>query len=81
MWEAMHGTMKGYYEARTRGPDRHLYRLFCFLEREGPGLDRSSIVIICGLSKPHGSAFTEADYTRVRRLGDEYRSRIPRSVV
>lgn len=24
MWEAMHGEMVGYYEARTRGPDRRL---------------------------------------------------------
>ena len=27
MWEAMRGDMRGYYEARTRGPDRRLYRL------------------------------------------------------
>jgi hypothetical protein len=41
MWEAMHGAMRGYYEARTRGPDRRLYRLFCILERRAPGIDRS----------------------------------------
>jgi hypothetical protein len=81
MWEVMHGTMKGYYEARTRGPDRRLYRLFCLLEREAPGLDRPTLVLICGLSKPHRSAFSEADYGRVRALGDEYRRRLPRSVV
>jgi hypothetical protein len=37
MWEVMHGGMAGFYEARTRGPDRRLYRLFCLLEREAPG--------------------------------------------
>jgi hypothetical protein len=74
MWEAMHGSMRGYYEARTRGPDRRLYRLFCLLEQP-------SIVVITGLSKPIGTAFTEADYARVRRLGDEYRRRTPRNVV
>jgi hypothetical protein len=75
MWEAMHGAMRGFYEARTRGPDRRLYRLFCVLEREAPGIDRPSIVVIAGFSKPHGSAFTDADYARVRRLGEEYRRR------
>ncbi len=81
LWEAMHGTMRGYYEARTRGPDRRLYRLFCLLEREAPGLDRPSIVVITGLAKPVGTAFTAADYALVRRLGDEYRRRAPRNVV
>ena len=80
MWEAMHGEMQGYYEARTRGPDRRLYRLFCILEREGPGLDRPSIVLIAGLSKPVGTAFSKADYLAIRKLGDEYRRRVPRSV-
>jgi hypothetical protein len=80
MWQAMHGAMKGYYEARTRGPDRRLYRLFCLLEREAPGLDEPSVVVICGLSKPQGSAFSDADYAQVRRLGDEYLRRTPRSV-
>jgi hypothetical protein len=81
MWEVMHGNMKGYYEARTRGPDRRLYRLFCLLEREVPRLDRPTVVLICGLSKPHSSAFGDADYARVCAFGDEYRGRLPRSVV
>jgi hypothetical protein len=81
MWEAMHGTMRGYYEARTRGPDRRLYRLFCLLERDAPGLSGPTIVIICGLSKPNNSAFTDADYASVRALGSEYAQRQPRNVV
>jgi Txe/YoeB family toxin of Txe-Axe toxin-antitoxin module len=31
-WEAMHGTMAGYYEIRVTGPARAQYRLFCRLE-------------------------------------------------
>jgi hypothetical protein len=80
MWEAMHGAMRGFYEARTRGPDRRLYRLFCILERDPPGLDGPAIVVIGGLSKPVGTAFSDADYAVIRRLGDEYRRRSPRSV-
>lgn len=81
MWEAMHGSMRGFYEARTRGPDRRLYRLFCILERQVPGIARPAIVVITGLSKPNNRAFADADYAAVRRLGDEYRRRSPRSVV
>ena len=77
----MHDEMAGYYEARTRGPDRRLYRLFCVLEREAPGLGRPSIVVIAGLSKPNETAFRPADYALVRDLGNEYRRRAPRSVV
>ncbi len=34
MWEAMHEEMAGFYEARTRGPRKRLYRLFvCSRER------------------------------------------------
>ena len=80
MWEAMHGSMAGFYEARTRGPDRRLYRLFCILDRDVPGLDRPSIVVICGLSKPVGEAMTASQYESVRRLGAEYRKRLPRCV-
>jgi hypothetical protein len=78
MWEAMHGLMGGFYEARTRGPDRRLYRLFCVLEREAPGLHGPSIVVIDGLSKPVGTAITSGDYARIKALGDEYRRRVPR---
>ena len=79
----MHGSMKGYYEVRVMGPGRTLYRVFCLLERDanGLGLGRDSIVAIQGMSKPHGTAFTNADYAAVRQLGSEYRSRKPRSVI
>lgn len=79
-WQAMHGDMAGYYEARTRGARKRLYRLFCLLEREPPGLPGPSLVIVTGMDKPNESAFSDADYRRVRRLGDEYRGRTPRSI-
>lgn len=81
MWEVMHGQMAGYYEARTRGPDRRLYRLFCVLEREAPGLDRPSLVVITGLSKPNETAFRPSDYALILTLGEEYYGRSPRSVL
>jgi hypothetical protein len=83
MWQAMHGSMKGYHEVRIMGPGKTLYRVFCLLERaaDGLGLDNHSIVAIDGMSKPNGTAFSEADYAAVRSLGYEFRARKPRSVV
>jgi hypothetical protein len=79
MWEAMRGEMSGFYEARTRGPDRRLYRLFCILEHEAPGLKGPSVIVVAGLSKPVNSALSPAEYGHVKALGDEYRRRVPRN--
>jgi hypothetical protein len=81
-WEAMHGEMSGFFEVRVDGPQRHHYRLFCVLERDGAdvGLDGPSIVIITGKDKPFRTVLSESDYRQVRSLGDEYRRRSPRCV-
>lgn len=81
-WHVMHGSMKGYHEVRVMGPGKMLYRVFCILERavDGLGLTNHSIVAIDGMSKPNRTAFTEAEYAAVRKLGDEFRDRKPRSV-
>jgi len=46
-WEAMHGKMGGVYEIRVDGPNRHHYRLFCLLERDGAhfGLGGPSLIL------------------------------------
>lgn len=81
-WEAMHGSMNGYYEARTDGEGRQHFRLFCVLEREGAsvGLGGPSLVIITGMRKGFRSTFSDNDYAHVRSLGAEYFKRVPRSV-
>ena len=82
-WEAMHGEMAGTYEVRVDGqPKRTHYRLFCLLERDGAsvGLDGPSVVVIAGKKKPFRTLLSKADYRDVLRLGDEFRSRKPRSV-
>lgn len=79
-WQAMHGTMNGWYEARTKR-GRTLYRLFCLLDRNGPGLPGPSIIIVTGGAKPNETAFSDRFYASVRRLGDEYRASNPRSIV
>jgi hypothetical protein len=81
MWKAMHDDMAGFYEVRVMGPGKRLYRLFCVLERDAPGLGGPSVVAITGLSKANERAFTRKDYTGVRALGAEYRGRSPRSVL
>jgi hypothetical protein len=81
-WEAMHGAMAGYYEVRVDGAQRHHYRLFCVLERDGAqlGLGGPSIVLITGKDKDFRTVLSERDYADVRRLGTEYKARSPRSV-
>lgn len=86
-WEAMHGTMSGYYEIRVTGPGRRHYRLFCLLdngtsaELAERGFDRPQIVVINGMVKPNAALFSDRDYKKhVRKLGDDYRSQLPRPV-
>jgi hypothetical protein len=86
MWEAMHGSMGGYYEVRTQGPGREQFRLFCILDN-GPTemldkleLPRPAIAVITGLRKPVATLFGESEYRGVRELGDRYKSQIPRRI-
>jgi hypothetical protein len=83
MWEAMHDDMTGYFEVRVDGPKRHHYRLFCLLERDGQkvGLGGPSIVLVTGKDKPFRTTLSKGDYADVRALGDEYKARLPRSVL
>jgi hypothetical protein len=78
-WEAMHGEMGGYYEVRVNGPDREHFRLFCLLENDEK-LGAPSLVVLTGAAKPFRTAFSKEEYAAVRRLGEEYRKRTPRSV-
>jgi hypothetical protein len=80
MWEAMHGSMTGYFEVRVGGPKREHFRLFCLLDRDGPGLDRPVIVALTGLRKPFRTTFSETDYAEVRALGDDYKASDPRRI-
>lgn len=82
-WEAMHGDMSGFYEVRVDGPQRHHYRLFCLLERDGGavGLNGPSVVLITGKDKPFMTELSKRDYAEVRALGAEFQKRTPRSVV
>jgi hypothetical protein len=85
-WEAMHGDMNGYYEVRAQGPKREQFRLFCILENaeqvelERRGLPRPAIAVITGMRKPWMTKFSDRDYKKVRRLGDAYKSKSPRSI-
>lgn len=86
-WEAMHGSMSGYYEIRSTGPGRKHYRLFCLLENGAPkelkerGFKLPQIVVIGGMVKPNATKFTDAEYRKkVRAFGEDYLSKLPRPV-
>lgn len=83
-WEAMHGSMTGHHEVRVQGPARGgarlNYRLFCYLDREGPGLPREAIVLLDGRAKALRTALSDADYGSIRALGEQYRGSNPRRI-
>lgn len=85
-WEAMHGTMGGYFEVRASGPGREQFRLFCLLENAEPlelrrrGLSGPAIAVVTGLRKPWRTKFSGRDYSEIRRLGDDHQSNVPRRI-
>jgi hypothetical protein len=86
-WEAMHRSMRGYYEIRVTGPGRQHYRLFCILDNGSReelaerGFDAPQIVVINGMVKRNASLFTDGEYEKhVRRLGDRYLATLPRPI-
>lgn len=70
MWEAMHGTMAGFHEARIRYKGT-LYRLFCILDRGG-ATERGVLVIVDGAEKPIGTAMPPGVYDRACGYRTEY---------
>lgn len=81
-WEAMHGDMTGWFEVRVDGPPRRThYRLFCLLDYEAASAEKPLLVVVDGRSKPFRTLLSEAEYRSIRNLGQEYRSRNPRSLV
>ena len=80
-WEAMHDEMTGWHELRINGPKRHHYRLFCLLDYVAKGMEKPLLVVIDGRDKPFRTELSATDYAAVRKLGDEYLARNPRSLV
>lgn len=87
LWEAMHGSMGGYYEVRVTGPARAQYRLFCILDNGTPqqlaarGFDQPKIAVITGVMKPTRTVLSDREYKKlVRDLGDRYLATLPRPI-
>jgi hypothetical protein len=76
----MKGEMTGWFEVRVDGPRRHHYRLFCRLDYDARDRPKALLAVICGLDKPFRTQPADADYRRVRDLGEEYLRRNPRSL-
>lgn len=79
-WEAMKKEMTGWFEVRVNGPKRHHYRLYCLLEYEAVGRTKPLLVVIDGRDKKFGTELSTREYTKIRTLGQEYKSRNPRSL-
>ncbi len=76
----MRGDMRGWFEVRADGPHRHHYRLFCLLDYEADGREKPLLVVVAGRDKPFRTILSDADYAEVRKLGQEYLTRNPRSL-
>lgn len=79
-WEAMKGEMSGWFEIRADGPGRHHYRLFCLLDYAAQGREKPLLVVVDGRDKPFRTTLSASDYASVRRMGEEYLARNPRSL-
>ncbi|WP_202909687.1 hypothetical protein [Mycobacteroides abscessus] len=82
-WEAMHGNMTGYFEARvTSGTPngKWHYRLFCILDYTAEGKTAPLLAVIDGAAKRYQTTLPASRYAEVRDLGNEYRKRNPRSL-
>jgi hypothetical protein len=73
MWHAMHGEMKGIYEARD-AHDGQLYRVFCILDSQASehGLDAKVIVLVCGGAKRVRSVMDDSVYREALRYRTDY---------
>lgn len=72
--------MSGWFEVRIDGAKRHHYRLFCLLDYEAKGREKPLLVVVDGRDKPFRTTLSAADYAAVRKMGEEYLSRNPRSL-
>ena len=82
-WEAMHGDMTGYFEARvtSKTPNgKWHYRLFCLLDYDAAGMTSPPLTVIDGAAKPYRTTLPDSRYAEVRELGNEYLGRNPRSL-
>ena len=77
-WEAMHGSMGGWYEIRLTGPRLKQFRLFCLLENgtgkelARRGLPRQAIAVITGMRKPWRTVFAERVTSVSGNFGTEH---------
>jgi hypothetical protein len=80
-WEAMHGDMSGWFEIRVDGtPNRTHYRVFCLLDYEAEGAEKPYLVLVDGRKKPFRTALPDAEYAKVKALGEDYFSTKARSI-
>jgi len=79
-WKVMKDEMSGFCEARDK-QKKYLYRLFCIIDTEILNSTRPVIAIIDGRVKEIETVIALREYRKIIALGDEYRSRNPRSIM
>lgn len=80
LWEAMKGSMTGWFEVRiTSGKENH-YRLYCVLDSNALNCEESLLVVIDGRVKKYLTVLPEREYGKIRELGQAYFSSNPRLI-
>lgn len=79
-WEAMHGDMTGWFEAKADGPRRTHYRLYCHIDLDALNATAPLLVVVSGMKKMFRTKLNPSDYAEVMTLGDEYFGHNPRSL-
>lgn len=80
LWEAMHGSMTGWFEVRINSGNRIHFRLFCVLDHEALNIEERLLVVITGRNKKYQTKFSQAEYSKIKKLGDDYFSSNPRLI-
>lgn len=77
-WEAMHGSMAGWFELRLSAGRSLHHRIFCLLDKNHGSSNTNLLVVITGLTKKSGEVFTKKQYAEVDHLGHQYLDSTPR---
>lgn len=78
-WEAMHGSMAGWFEVRIDGPGRTHYRLYCLVDANC-GDEKPYLVPVTGRTKRFQTTIKDSEYANIRELGSDYLASRPRRV-
>ena len=80
LWEAMKGSMTGWFEVRISSGKTNHYRVYCVLDEKALNFSESLLVVVDGRTKKYLTTLSPSEYEKIRRLGESYFSVNPRLI-